>query len=50
MLNLLNLPSHCDIVMYADDGLIYSKRKFEAPDVALAFSQVGIEVNEEKSS
>lgn len=46
----LKLPGFCDIIMYADDGLVYSSRKFSSEDVKASFGALGVEINEVKSS
>jgi hypothetical protein len=49
LLNLLNGPAFGNILMYADDGLIYSSKKFDASEVSRMFEGIGIEVSPEKS-
>lgn len=43
------LPPHCKILMYADDGIIYSDQEFHSDDVREYFQGFGIEISEEKS-
>lgn len=49
LLNLLNGPNFGNILMYADDGLIYSNKKFDSAEVVRLFEGIGIEVSLEKS-
>lgn len=50
LLNLLKLPSNCNIIMYADDGLIYSNTRFTEESIVGSFEALGVEVSREKSS
>lgn len=49
LLNLLNGPNFGNILMYADDGLIYSDKKFDERLVWGLFEGIGIEISQEKS-
>lgn len=49
LLNLLRLPRDCNIIMYADDGLIYSDRDFGVASIEAAFEAIGQSLALEKS-
>jgi len=52
VLNTLNptpLPPHCNLLMYADDGLVYSDQAFKEEVVSEHFKGLGIEIAPEKS-
>jgi hypothetical protein len=42
-------PKFADILMYADDGLIYAKKKFDAIQVQEFFKELGLNIAPEKS-
>lgn len=42
-------PRFADIIMYADDGLFYSSKKFSPKDVEKFFSDLGLTVHPTKS-
>lgn len=48
-LTLLGDPLFASLLMYADDGLFYSKKKFNELDVHRFFKKLGAKVNWEKS-
>jgi hypothetical protein len=42
-------PSFADILMYADDGLLFSRKKFDATQVTEFFASLGLTIAPEKS-
>ena len=42
-------PKFADILMYADDGLFYSQRKFRPEEVENFFAMLGLSIQPKKS-